>query len=229
MADYIPIGDYVLYNNHHLVAFNKPAGVPVQPDQTEDPSLLQLGSTYCKTQLQLIHRIDRPVSGLVLFAKRKDAMQALHEQFRKRSVRKSYLAVTAQAPTEETGELVHHLRKRKGKYQAEVLDEPAEGTTEARLSYTCVAKSERYFLLKIDLQTGRYHQIRAQLAHIGCPIRGDAKYGFRRRNPDRSIDLHAWQLSFQHPRTHITEEVTAPLPDTPLWQAFAQSEFFQHD
>ncbi|MEL6836818.1 MAG: RluA family pseudouridine synthase [Bacteroidota bacterium] len=229
MADYIPIGDSVLYNNHHLVAFNKPAGVPVQPDQTGDPSLLQLGSTYCKTQLQLIHRIDRPVSGLVLFAKRKDAMQALHEQFRNRTVRKSYLAVTAQAPTEEAGELVHYLRKRKGKYQAEVLDEPAEGTTEARLSYTCVAKSERYFLIKIDLQTGRYHQIRAQLAHIGCPIRGDAKYGFRRRNPDRSIDLHAWQLTFQHPRTHITEEVTAPLPDTPLWQAFAQSEFFQHD
>ena len=228
MADYIPIGDYVLYNNHHLVAFNKPAGVPVQPDQTGDASLLQLGSTYCKTQLHLIHRIDRPVTGLVLFAKRKDAQQALHEQFRARSVRKSYLAVTAKEPPAEAGELVHHLRKRKGKYQAEVLEEPTEGTAEARLSYQCIAKSERYFLLKIDLQTGRYHQIRAQLAHIGCPIRGDAKYGFRRRNPDRSIDLHAWRLTFEHPRTHIKEEVTAPLPDTPLWQAFAQDKFFQH-
>ena len=95
MADFISIGDYVLYNNHHLVAFNKPAGVPVQPDPTEDPSLLQLGSTYCKTSLQLIHRIDRPVSGVVLFAKRKDAQQALHQQFRNRLVQKTYLAITA--------------------------------------------------------------------------------------------------------------------------------------
>ena len=98
MADFISIGDYVLYNNHHLVAFNKPAGVPVQPDPTEDPSLLQLGSTYCKTSLQLIHRIDRPVSGVVLFAKRKDAQQALHQQFRNRLVQKTYLAITAAEP-----------------------------------------------------------------------------------------------------------------------------------
>lgn len=220
MADFIPIGDYVLYNNHHLVAFNKPAGVPVQPDPTEDPSLLQLGSTYCKTSLQLIHRIDRPVSGVVLFAKRKDAQQALHQQFRNRLVQKTYLAITAAEPPQEQGELVHHLRKRRGKFQAELLDEAAEDTAEARLSYQCIGRSERYFLLKIDLQTGRYHQIRAQLAHIGCPIRGDAKYGFKRRNPDRSIDLHSWQLRFEHPRTHQQETIVAPVPDTPLWQAF---------
>lgn len=224
MAEYIPIGDHVLYNNHHLVAFNKPGGVPVQPDPTGDASLLQLGSTYCKTQLHLIHRIDRPVSGVVLLAKRKDAMQALHQQFRNREVSKTYLAITAQAPTEESGELVHYLRKRKGKFQAEVLEQAAEGTTEARLNYTCLARSERYFLLKIDLQTGRYHQIRAQLAHIGCPIRGDAKYGFKRRNPDRTIDLHSWQLQFKHPRTNIIENISAPVPDTPLWQAFDLNE-----
>lgn len=220
MSEYIAIGDHVLYNNHHLVAFNKPSGVPVQPDPTEDPSLLQLGSTYCKTQLHLIHRIDRPVSGVVLFAKRKDALQSLHQQFRARTVRKTYLAITAVAPSEEQGSLLHYLRKRKGKHQAEVLDQAAEDTIEARLDYAVVGRSERYFLLRIDLQTGRYHQIRAQLAHLGCPIRGDAKYGFKRRNPDRSIDLHAWQLAFNHPRTNILETITAPLPQTPLWQAF---------
>lgn len=224
MTEYIPIGDYVLYNNHHLVAFNKPGGVPVQPDPTGDPSLLQLGSTYCKKQLHLVHRLDRPVTGVVVLAKRKDAMQALHQQFREREVRKTYLAITAVAPPEESGELLHYLRKRKGKFQTEVLDEAAENAVEARLSYSCIARSERYFLLKIDLQTGRYHQIRAQLAHIGCPIRGDAKYGFKRRNPDRTIDLHSWKLQFKHPRTQVVENITAPLPDTPLWQAFELNE-----
>ena len=220
MDDYIAIGDQVLYNNHHLVAFNKTNGVPVQPDQTEDPSLLQLGSTYCQTHLHLIHRIDRPVSGLVLFAKRKDAMQALHEQFRERTVKKTYLAIVAQEPPAEEGELLHYLRKKKGKYQTEVLDQPEAEAIEARLKYRVVAKSDRYCLLQIELQTGRYHQIRAQLAHIGCPIRGDAKYGFRRRNPDRSIDLHAWQLSFHHPRTGKAEHIVATPPANPLWEAF---------
>lgn len=220
MDTYIPIGDQVLYNNHHLVAFNKPNGIPVQPDQTEDASLLQLGSTYCKTHLHLIHRIDRPVSGVVLLAKRKDAMQALHEQFRERQVKKTYLAIVAKAPPEKEGELVHYLRKKKGKYQTEVLETAAADTVEARLNYSCIGESERYFLLQVNLQTGRYHQIRAQLAHIGCPIRGDAKYGFRRRNPDRSIDLHAWQLSFNHPRTNQAEHLVAPPPATPLWEAF---------
>lgn len=220
MDGYIPIGDRVLYNNHHLVAFNKPNGIPVQPDPTEDPSLLQLGSTYCKTPLHLIHRIDRPVSGLVLFAKRKDAMQKLHQQFRDRETQKTYLAITAVAPSEPSGELIHYMRKRKGRHQTEVLEEEQDGATKAHLSYECIGQSERYFLLQIELKTGRYHQIRAQLAHIGCPIRGDAKYGFRRRNPDRSIDLHAWQLRFKHPRTGQQEHLVAPIPDSPLWEAF---------
>ncbi|MEM1214722.1 MAG: RluA family pseudouridine synthase [Bacteroidota bacterium] len=219
---YIPIGDAVLFNDHHLVAFNKPNGIPVQPDQTEDPSLLQMGSTYCKTSLDLIHRLDRPVSGVVLMAKRKDAMQAMHRQFREREVEKTYLAITAQAPEQAAGELVHYLRKAKGKYRAEVFTEPTKNAVEARLSYTVLGRSERYCLLKVQLQTGRYHQIRAQLAHVGCPLRGDAKYGFRRRNPDRSIDLHAWQLKFQHPRTKVTEHLVAPPPSTPLWDAFAE-------
>lgn len=222
MQEFIPIGDAVLYKNHHLIAFNKPNGVAVQPDQTEDPSLLQIGSSYCKTRLQLIHRLDRPVSGVVLFAKRKDAMKALHQQFRERSVQKTYLAITAQAPPQEEGEAIHYLKKAKGKYSTIVLDQAEEGTQEARLSYKVLGKSERYFLLQINLQTGRYHQIRAQLAHMGCPIRGDAKYGFRRRNPDRSIDLHAWRLSFKHPRTAVQEHIVAPTPNTPLWNAFEE-------
>lgn len=223
MSEYIAIGDSVLYNNHHLIAFNKPSGVPVQPDQTEDPSLLQIGGAYTKTQLHLIHRLDRPVTGVVLYAKRKDAMLALHQQFREREVSKTYLAITAQAPPEQEGRLVNYLRKVKNKYQVEVLESEEPDSQEAILNYSVIGQSERYFLLKIDLQTGRYHQIRAQLAHMGCPIRGDAKYGFRRRNPDRSIDLHAWQLRFQHPRTGAKEHLVAPPPDNPLWNAFAES------
>lgn len=220
MQEYIAIGDAVLYKNHHLIAFNKPNGLAVQPDQTEDPSLLQVGSTYCKTRLHLIHRLDRPVSGVVLYAKRKDAMKALHTQFRERTLSKTYLAITAVAPPKEEGELVHYLKKAKGKHSTIVVDEADESTQEARLTYKVIGKSERYFLIQIELKTGRYHQIRAQLAHIGCPIRGDAKYGFRRRNPDRSVDLHAWQLVFSHPRTGVKEHIIAPTPDTSLWNAF---------
>ncbi|MEZ4988531.1 MAG: RNA pseudouridine synthase [Saprospiraceae bacterium] len=220
MREYIPIGDHLLWNDHHIVAFNKPAGVPVQPDLTGDASLLQLGSTYCKTTLHLVHRLDRPVSGIVLFAKRKDAMQELHRQFREREVRKTYLAIVAQEPPSTSGTLVHYLRKQKGKNGTTVLDQPETDTQEAHLDYTLIGKSDRYFLLRIDLHTGRYHQIRAQLAHIGCPIRGDAKYGFRRRNPDRNIDLHAWQLVVTHPSSHRTERLTALPPDTPLWKGF---------
>lgn len=220
MQEFIRIGDSVIYKNHHLIAFNKPTGIAVQPDQTGDPSLLQIGSTYCKTSLQLIHRLDRPVSGVVLYAKRKDAMKALHAQFREREVSKTYLAITAVAPPNNEGEAIHYLKKAKGKHSTIVLDKPDEDTQEARLQYKCIAKSDRYFLLQIELQTGRYHQIRAQLAHLGCPIRGDAKYGFRRRNPDRSIDLHAWKLSFNHPRTQVREHIVAPTPDTVLWNSF---------
>lgn len=223
MSKFIAIGDAVLYNNHHLIAFNKPNGIPVQPDQTEDPSLLQIGGTYSKTQLHLIHRLDRPVSGVVLFAKRKDAMQALHQQFRERQVRKTYLAITAKAPPKKEDKLVHYLRKKRNKYQVEVVETAEPDTQEAILNYKLIGQSERYFLLMINLQTGRYHQIRAQLAHIGCPIRGDAKYGFRRRNPDRSIDLHGWKLQFQHPRTSVKEQLVAPTPNTPLWNAFDEN------
>jgi 23S rRNA pseudouridine1911/1915/1917 synthase len=220
MSDYIPIGDAVIWNDHHLVAFNKPSGVPVQPDQTGDPSLLQLGSTYCKQKLELVHRLDRPVSGVVAFAKRKDALQEMHRQFRAREVRKTYLAITAQPPPQQAGELLHYQRKSKGRYRAEVYDTPVEESIEARLQYRLLGKSERYFLWQIELLTGRYHQIRAQLAHVGCPIRGDAKYGFRRRNPDRSIDLHAWQLQLQHPRTREELSLLAMPQDNPLWQGF---------
>ncbi len=217
---YVPIGDAVLYNNHHLVAFNKPAGLPVQPDQTEDPSLLQLGSVYCRRKLQLIHRVDRPVSGVVLLAKKPEAQRHLHQQFRERTTRKTYLALTANPPDEEEGELVHYLKKQGRGKRVRVLQEAQAGAQEARLRYRLAAQSERYYLLQVELLTGRYHQIRAQLSHIGCPIRGDVKYGFRRRNPDRSIDLHAWQLEFAHPISGQREKIIAPPPDSPLWQAF---------
>ena len=221
MSDFLRISELVLYNNHHLVAFAKPGGIPVQPDQTGDPSLLAMGSSYCQTPLHLIHRLDRPVSGVVLFAKRPGALQHLHQQFRDRTVSKSYLAVVAQAPPAPEGELLHYLAKGKG-HRSLAYDEPREGAIEARLRYRTVGQSDRFFLLEIELLTGRYHQIRSQLAHIGCPIRGDAKYGYRRRNPDRSIDLHAWQLQFDHPVSNERETLIAPPPSNPLWDALTE-------
>lgn len=219
---YIAIGEAVLYNNHHLVAFNKPGGLPVQPDQTEDPSLLQLGSVYCKKKLHLIHRLDRPVSGVVLLAKRSDAQKNLHQQFRDRTTRKVYWALTAVRPPQDKDELTHHLVKVKGKHRAHILEKATKDSVEAQLRYELIGSSDRYFLLQVELLTGRYHQIRAQLAHIGCPIRGDVKYGFRRRNPDRTIDLHARLLEFDHPVSGERQSIMAEPPATPLWEAFKE-------
>ena len=169
----------------------------------------------------MIHRIDQPASGVVLFAKTHNALVALNEQFRNRETDKVYLAVVGERPKEEQGHLVHYLRKNGRKNISRASEEQSEGAKKAELEYRLLGSSERYHLLEIHLKTGRHHQIRAQLAAIGCPIKGDVKYGFRRSNRDRSIHLHAWKLSFRH--TFSGEQVTlqAPPPvDDPVWDAF---------
>lgn len=215
------IGDLLLYKNNQLVAFNKPPGVGVQDDDSDNKSLHSLGEIYVKSKLSVIHRLDQPASGVVLFAKTHGALVSLNEQFRDRETEKIYLAVVGERPEKDAGELVHYLRKDGRKNISRAGDEAAEGAKKAELTYRLLGSSDRYHLLEIHLKTGRHHQIRAQLAAIGCPIKGDVKYGFRRSNRDRSIHLHAWKLGFRHPVSGEQEMLIAPLPGgDPVWDAF---------
>ncbi|GJM35816.1 MAG: RNA pseudouridine synthase [Saprospiraceae bacterium] len=214
------IGDLILYKNNQLIAFNKPPGIPVQQDKSGDKSLLGLGEIYCKSKLQLIHRIDRPASGIVLLAKNNPALNELNRQFKEREVDKTYLAVVGNKPAEESGKLVHFLRRNGRINRTETYTEEQPESRKAELTYRLIASIERYHLLEIKLHSGRHHQIRAQLAAIGSPIKGDDKYGFKRANRDRSIQLHAWKLGFTHPVSHEKEIIIAPPPKDPVWDAF---------
>jgi len=214
------ISDWLLYKNNQLLAFNKPVGIPVQPDKTKDKSLLDLAEIYAKSKLQVLHRIDRPASGVVLFAKTDNAVQSLSAQFKSRNITKIYLAAVQNRPPQDAGELIHYLLKDGRANRSKVLTTPQANAKEARMRYRVIDEIDNYFLLEIDLRTGRHHQIRAQLAAIGCPIKGDVKYGFRRKNKDRSIHLHAWKLGFEHPISGEWEEIIAEVPEEVVWQAF---------
>ncbi|MBK7872992.1 MAG: RNA pseudouridine synthase [Saprospiraceae bacterium] len=215
------IGDLVLYKNNQLIAFNKPANVPVQDDKTADKSLLSLGEIYAKSSLHLIHRLDRPATGIVLFAKTHGALTALNEQFKNKEVRKTYLAVVKNMPPESEGMLIHFLKKNERQNRSIISENEVSGSKKAELYYKIIKSIENYHLLEIDLITGRHHQIRAQLAAIGCPVKGDDKYGFKRANSDHSIHLHAWKLRFRHPVSGEMEEIIAPVPShDSVWKAF---------
>jgi 23S rRNA pseudouridine1911/1915/1917 synthase len=216
------IGSWVLLKNNQFIAFNKPGGLPVQADKTGDKSLLQLAEIYCKSKLYLVHRLDRPASGVVVFAKTKTMVASLSEQFRERSVQKTYLAVVQNKPAEAEGTLRHFLTK-DGRSNRSAVAEGEEGGDLSEMTYRLLASSENYHLLEVQLITGRHHQIRAQLAAIGCPIKGDVKYGARRGNRDRSIHLHAHRISFQHPVSGEQVNLVAPLPTDPLWAAFGEA------
>ncbi|HRI62192.1 MAG TPA: RluA family pseudouridine synthase [Saprospiraceae bacterium] len=210
----------ILYKDHQIIALNKAPGIAVQPDKTGDVTLQAQAEAYCRQPLHLAHRLDRPVSGVVVYAKTKTAMTALTEQFRSRAVEKTYLAVVQNLPPEPEGTLIHFLRKNEAKNISIVASESDAGAERAELHYRLLGSSERYHLLEIQLITGRHHQIRAQLAAIGCPVKGDVKYGFRRSNRDRSLHLHAWKLAFDHPVSGERVQLEAKLPEDPVWQAF---------
>ena len=214
------IGDAVLYKNNQLIAFNKPIGVPVQADKTGDKSLLDLAEIYCKSRLSLIHRLDRPASGVVLLAKNKGAAAAISQQFKEKTVEKTYLAIVKNRPPKDKDTLIHYLRKSSKNNLTRVFEKEEKESKKAELQYEILASSDNYHLLKINLLTGRYHQIRAQLAAIGSPIKGDVKYGFRRGNRDRSIDLHAWKLNFQHPVSNEKVALVADCPEGGVWDFF---------
>lgn len=217
------ISDLVIYKNNQLVAFNKPPGLAVQHDKEDQKSLHALGEIYTKGKLFIIHRLDQPAGGVILFAKNPNALVSLNEQFRNRETEKVYLAVVGAEPQEPEGILVHYLRKDGKNNKSYTLDMPEPGSRRAELAYKLLGSSERYHLLEVRLLTGRHHQIRAQLAAIGCPIKGDVKYGFRRANRDRSIHLHAWKLQFNHPVSGETVLLQADPPvGDPVWDAFRE-------
>lgn len=212
----------ILLKNNQLIAVNKPAGLPVQSDKTGDTALQQLAETYCKHPLHLVNRLDRPASGVVIFAKSPAAMTALTAQFSERKVEKTYLAVVKNPPPQPSGSLRHFIQKDGAKNIGKAFADERPNSELAELEYETIAQSDTYFLLKINLLTGRHHQIRAQLAAIGCPVKGDVKYGFRRSNADRSIHLHAWRLKFLHPVSDEMVDLEAALPDENLWNFFSE-------
>lgn len=214
------ISDWIITKNNQFLALNKIPGIPVQNDKTNDLSLLSLAQIYSKCTLFPVHRIDRPTSGLVLFAKTKGAIKSLNAQLQKRTIDKSYLAVVKNKPKKKSGKLVHYLRKNGKTNKSIVHEEPIKGAQEAVMEYELIDSIENYHLLEIKLITGRHHQIRAQLGFIDNPVRGDVKYGFRRSNKDRSIHLHAWKMSFKHPVTGKKIDLEAAIPDDSIWNAF---------
>ncbi|MBB4078787.1 23S rRNA pseudouridine1911/1915/1917 synthase [Lewinella aquimaris] len=212
-------GDWVLYKDNQLIAFNKPAGMAVVPDKKKSANLLQIGAAYAHHDLYPIHRLDRPVSGVVLFGKKSSAQASVSTQFQERTVTKTYLAVVAERPEQDEATLVHYIREGKGN-TSEIVDQSDPASKRAELSYRYLGSSDRYHLLEIKLLTGRKHQIRAQLGAIGSPLRGDTKYGFKRANEGKSIDLHAYTLAFDHPISGARVELKAPLPEGVVWEAF---------
>lgn len=225
MQNKFKISDWVLENNNQFIVLNKPSGVPVQQDKTQDISLDLLVKTYCKHPVFLINRIDRPASGLVVFGKKKSYVDHLYKQFEVRETAKYYLAITEKGDIPKADSLTHWIAKQKTGNKSIIVDKPNDNhqnikCQEAILNYQIVEDIDRYFLIYIELVTGRHHQIRAQLAHIGCPIQGDVKYGARRGNKDRSLPLHAFRLSLNHPISNQRYELEAKPPEQNFWKHF---------
>ena len=219
--------DFILYDDADFVAFNKPALVPTQPDPTGDASLLQLAEDFLKVKLFVIHRLDRVASGIVVFAKTEAAAANLSKQFQNKETLKTYLAVVENKPLKNEDTLFHYLKKNAANNTSKAFDEEIKDSKRAEMRYILRGSSDRYFLLEITLLTGRHHQIRAQLGKIGCPIKGDVKYGARRSNPNRAIHLHAWQLILKHPQTgEVIALESKPDETDALWQFFLKQKMF---
>ena len=218
----------VIFEDNHLLVVNKKPGDLVQGDQTGDLCLLEILKDYLKKKynkpgnvfLGLVHRLDRPTSGIVVYAKTSKALTRMNELFKNRETQKTYWAVVKNLPPKLSDELIHFLKKNPKTNTAKVYEKEVAESKKAHLKYKLIAKSDQYQLLEITLFTGRHHQIRAQLAYIGCPIKGDLKYGFDRSNPDGGIHLHARKLSFIHPVSKELLQLTAPCPNDSLWQHF---------
>ena len=218
----------VLYEDNHIIIINKAAGEIVQGDKTGDESLCDTMKAYIKEKyakpgnvfIGLPHRLDRPVSGVVVFAKTSKALERLNRMFSEGSVKKIYWALTKGIPVPAEAELESWILRNEKMNKSFSYPKEVKGSKRAVLYYRLAAASQNYNLIEVELKTGRHHQIRCQLSSIGCPIKGDLKYGAQRSNPDGSISLHARYIEFVHPVSKELIAVTAPLPKDRLWQSF---------
>jgi 23S rRNA pseudouridine1911/1915/1917 synthase len=220
--------DQILFEDNHLLIINKKAGQLVQGDKTGDESLLDSIKNFIKKRdqkpgnvfLGLVHRIDRPTSGCVIYAKTSKALSRLTVMVKNREVKKTYWAIIPKTEISSAQRLVHFLKKNEKNNKATVFPKATEGAKESILNYKIIKVLDNFQLLEVDLETGRHHQIRAQLAKIGVPIKGDLKYGSPRSNPDGGINLHARKLEFLHPVTKEKISITAPVPQNDaVWKA----------
>lgn len=219
----------VVYEDNHVIIVNKSSSEIVQSDKTGDKPLSETVKEYIKEAyakpgnvfLGVVHRLDRPVSGLVMFARTSKALPRLNDMFRSGEVSKKYWAIVKDAPPKQHDTLEHWLVRNEKQNKSYAYDREVPNSKKAILEYRVIGRSDNYCLLEVDLKTGRHHQIRCQLAKIGCPIKGDLKYGAKRSNPDGSISLHARSMSFVHPVSKKTIEVEAPVPDDKLWHSFS--------
>ena len=217
----------VLYEDNHLIIVNKRAGDIVQGDKTGDIPLSEIVKEYLKEKyhkpgnvyLGVVHRLDRPTTGLVVFSKTSKALPRLNKLFANKEAKKTYWALVKNAPPKPQDTLIHWLKKNQKNNKSSAFTKELAGSKKAILHYKTLKKLDTYYLLEIELETGRHHQIRSQLASIGCPVKGDLKYGFDRSNPDGSISLHARQLEFEHPVKNEVMTIVAPLPEDALWNA----------
>ena len=218
----------VVYEDNHIIVVNKAASEIVQGDKTGDTPLSETVKQYLKEKYNkpgnvfvgVTHRLDRPVSGLVIFAKTSKALSRLNEMFKTSDVKKTYWAIVKQEPKDLEGELVHYLVRNEKQNKSYAYDREVPNSKKAILHYRVIGRSQNYFLLEVDLKTGRHHQIRCQLSKMGCPIKGDLKYGSARSNPDGSICLHARKISFVHPVSKELIQLEAPVPAGNLWNGF---------
>ena len=220
----------VVYEDNHIIIVNKQSGEIVQGDKTGDRPLSDIVKDYIKEKYQkpgavflgVVHRLDRPVSGLVVFARTSKALTRLHKMFAEGEVHKTYWALVKNVPHANEGTLEHWLVRNEKQNKSYAYDQERPNAKRAILRYHVIGRSDNYSLLEVQLMTGRHHQIRCQLAAMGCPIKGDLKYGAPRSNPDGSISLLSRKVEFIHPVSKEQVIAEAPLPDDPLWQAFKQ-------
>lgn len=220
----------VIYEDNHIIAVNKTCREIVQGDKTGDEPLSEMLKAWLKKKYDkpgnvfvgVTHRLDRPVSGVIIFAKTGKALTRLNELFRTGGVKKTYWAIVRNRPPKEEDELTNWLVRNEKQNKSYAYDTERPNAKKAILHYRLIARSDNYYLLEIDLKTGRHHQIRCQLARMGCPIRGDLKYGAERSNPDGGISLHARSASFIHPVSKLPIHIVAPVPNDSLWRAFIE-------
>lgn len=217
----------VIYEDNHLIGINKRSGDLVQGDKTGDKPLSELTKEFIKEKydkpgdvyLGVPHRLDRPTSGVVVFCKTSKSLPRMNKLFETKTIQKTYWAVVKNRPPKREDTLVHFLHRNPQKNKSTAHQKEISGSKKAELSYRIIKELDNYFLLEILPKTGRHHQIRSQLAAIGCPIKGDLKYGFDRSNKDASIHLHARKLEFVHPVSKELIKITAPVPKDPVWKA----------